>query len=89
MFTAWPTRRKQAFKPALCVPGTLNMPMETPFEDLEVRSLLSRSNTYGRLYSASWRGAPVAVKVCTGACPGALHGSACWTVEFVKLKTIL
>ena len=44
------------------------MPVETPFEDLEMRSLLSRSNTYGRLYSASWRGAPVAVKVRAGAC---------------------
>ena len=61
-------QRKQELMPAMYAPGTLNMPVETPFEDLEMRSLLSRSNTYGRLYSASWRGAPVAVKVRAGAC---------------------
>lgn len=60
--------RMQALMSAMCAPGTLNMPVETPFEDLEMRLLLSRSNTYGRLYSASWRGAPVAVKVRAGAC---------------------
>ena len=80
-----PCAASRALMPGWCATGTLNMPVETPFEDLEVRSLLSRSNTYGRLYSASWRGAPVAVKVRAGACSCAfawlckLHHGACDT----------
>jgi hypothetical protein len=50
------------------------MPVETPFEDLELRSLLSRGSIYGRLYQASWRGATVAVKVRPrSASPGGPH----------------
>lgn len=75
--------------PAMCAPGTLTMPVETPFEDLEMRSLLSRSNTYGRLYSASWRGAPVAVKVRAGACSCAFDSSACWVIEGAIPKAVV
>jgi len=54
--------------------GLTNMPVETPFEDLELRSLLSRGSIYGRLYQASWRGATVAVKARPrSASPGGPH----------------